>query len=176
MKYTFIAKNNTISEALKEMCIKKINKIEKLLPQDTDVHITFSVTKLDNKVEVTIPLYKRILKAKSTHHDMYANLDLLASMLEKQIKKYKSRLRDKSRKDPRFKEEFEQVFSDSSYDESVSIDKIKKLSLKPMDIDEAVMEMELLGHSFYMFINSATDKISVVYKKKNSKYGLIESE
>jgi putative sigma-54 modulation protein len=169
-----------LSDKLKERTISKLDRLGKLISENADVYVTFSVVKLENKIEVTIPLQKRILRAEVADTDMYNAIDSVVDILEKQMVKYKNRLRDKSRKNSSYKEELSvyPTAEELSYDEGSmhKIERTKKFALKPMDADEAVMEMELLGHSFYVFKNGETDEVNVVYKRNNGSYGLIEPE
>ncbi len=178
MRFSFTAKNTTVSDQVKQRATQKIGKLEKLLPDNTEVFVTFSTIKLDNRVEVTIPLNKRILRAEVTENDMLSAIDSVVDVLEKQIVKYKNRLRDKARRDHSFKDEFTAVFVEEpgAEEHSFAIEKTKRFALKPMDAEEAVMEMELSGHGFYVFRNGQTDEVNVVYKRKNGTYGLIEPE
>ncbi len=178
MKYVFTGKNFTVSDAVKERAALKIGRLEKLFPENAEIHVTFSIIKLDQSVEVTVPLQKRILRAQVTASDLYTAIDEVCDKLEKQMLKYKDRLHKKSRKDSRFKSELDTVFSDESALDELRpvIKKTKKFAMKPMDAEEAVMEMDLMGHGFYMFRNSRTDEINVVYKRKDGGYGLIEPE
>lgn len=178
MKYSFTGKDSVLSDAVKEKAIKKISKVEKFLPDDAEAIINFSVVKLTQKVEVTIPLGKRILRAESVDTDMYAAIDKVVDILEKQLIKYKSRLRDKSRREPSYKDEFNRILIDEKNltDQYIAIEKTKRFAIKPMDSEEAVMEMELLGHNFFVFRNSLSEDINVVYRRNNGTYGLIEPE
>lgn len=178
MTYSFIGKDTVISDALKEKTIQKLSRLEKLMPENTDVTITYSVTKLENKVEVTIPIQKRILRAEAREKDMYVAVDLVVDILEKQMVRYKGRLKDKSRRDKHFKDELSTMFADitTGEDESVDIKRTKRFAIKPMDPEEAVMEMELLHHSFYVFRNKENDEVNVVYRRNDNSYGLIEPE
>ncbi|MCI8805897.1 MAG: ribosome-associated translation inhibitor RaiA [Clostridiales bacterium] len=180
MRYSFTGKNTTVSDALKEKITTKLERIGKLVPENASVVVTFSVVKLDHTVEVTVNLPKRILRAEVTGSDMYAAIDEVVDVLEKQMVKYKNRLRDKARRDTSFIDElkyFEPVGKeDKNDDEEVRIAKTKKFAVKPMDAEEAVMEMELLGHNFFVYRNASSDEINVVYKRKNGTYGLIEPE
>lgn len=177
MRYSFTGKNITVSDSLKEHTVKKLGRLEKLLPDDAEVNVKFGVTKLAHKVEVTIPLRKRVLRADVTATDMYVAIDEIVDVLEKQMIKYRSRLRHRSRKDNNFKDELNMTFTqDDSQEESIVIEKSKRFAIKPMDPEEAVMEMELVGHSFYVFRNYSTDEVNVVYKRNDGTYGLIEPE
>lgn len=180
MRYQFTGKNMNLSDALKERTAAKLDRLHRLIPEDTDVYVTFSTIKLQNKIEVTIPLQKRILRAEVSDIDMFNAIDSIVDILDKQMVKYKNRLRDKSRKDSAYKEEFNYFSSTEDADNGENgihkIERTKKFALKPMDSEEAVMEMELLGHSFYVFRNGETDEVNVVYKRNNGSYGLIEPE
>lgn len=178
MRFTFTGKNITVSESLKERTTLKIGKLKKLIPEDIEVNVTFSSTKGDNKIEVTIPLPKRILRAEVTSSDMYAAIDEIVDILEKQMVKYKQRLRHRGHREPSFKEEYNILFRETEPDEehAIVIEKTKRFALKPMDPEEAVMEMEMLGHGFYVFRNSGSDEVNVVYRRNNGTYGLIEPE
>lgn len=178
MRFSFTGKNITVKDSLKERATQKIGRLKKLIPEDAEVFVTFSSTKGDNKVEVTIPLPKRILRAEVTSSDMNAAIDEIVDILEKQMVKYKHRLRDRSRREPSFKEEYNLLFPEveAVEDHAITIEKTKRFALKPMDSEEAVMEMEMLGHNFYVFRNSGSDEVNVVYRRNNGTYGLIEPE
>ncbi|MDR3091382.1 MAG: ribosome-associated translation inhibitor RaiA [Clostridiales bacterium] len=181
MRYQFTEKNFELKDGLKERAKSKIEeRLQRLLPEEAEVNIAFKAVKLENRVEVTIPLPKRVLRAEMAAADMNAALDLVIDVLEKQLVKYKNKLRDKSRRDVSFKEELN-YFAKMDEEEAAGegdykIERIKRFALKPMDSDEAVMEMELSGHGFYVFKNAATDEVNVVYKRNNGNYGLIEPE
>lgn len=180
MRYSFTGKNTTVTEALKEKITSKLARIEKLVPEATSAVVTLSVVKLDHIIEVTVNLPKRILRAEVTSQDMYAAIDEVVDVLEKQMVKYKNRLRDKARRDTSFIEELKSfAFAETEpkdEEDGVVIAKTKKFAFKPMDPEEAVMEMEMLGHGFFVFRNAADDEINVIYKRKNGTYGLIEPE
>jgi len=179
MRFNFLGKNYQISDAFKKRFETKIGRMQKLLPPDAEVHVTISVVKNAHTMEVTIPLRKRILRAEVTSDDVFAAIDEMADILEKQMVKYKGRVRDRSRRDHSFKEELAYIAPHeeaSEQTENFAIDKIKRFALKPMDAEEAVMEMEMLGHNFYVFRSTATDEINVVYRRRNNTYGLIEPE
>ena len=180
MRYSFNGKNTTISDKLKERVTSKLGKLEKLLPENTEVIVSISTIKLDNKIEVTIPIHKRVLRAEVVSDDMYNAIDEIVDKLDRQVIKFKGRLKDKSRRDTSYKEEYKVIFSEPddthAAGDEIKIEKIKRFALKPMDAEEAVMEMELTGHTFFVFRNSTTDDVNVVYKRGNGSYGLIEPE
>ena len=180
MKFTFIGKNFTVSDALKEQAAQKIGRLSRLFPEDTEASVAFSAIKLENKVEVTIPLNKRTLRASVSTEDMYRSIDEIVDVIDKQMVKYKTRLKNRSRKDQSFKDEYLLNFSgpDEAHDErnDIVIEKNKRFEIRPMDVEEAVMEMELLGHDFFVFRNGRSDTVNVVYRRNNGSYGLIEPE
>jgi putative sigma-54 modulation protein len=178
MRYTFTCKNEAVSDTVKKKIEQKIDRIKKLFPDDTEVFVTISAVKNNQTIEITIPLNKRILRAEVTTDDLFTSLDEAVDILERQMVRYKGRLRNRSAKDSKFKEEFSRYSEDDEITggDHPKIEKTKRFALKPMDAEEAVMEMELLNHSFYVFRNGETDDVNVVYKRKNSSYGLIEPE
>lgn len=177
MRFLFVGKDTVVSEALKEQAIQKISKLEKFIPEQTEIFITFTVTKLENKVEVTIPIKKNILRAEAREKDMYVALDQVVDILHTQIVRYKGRLKNKSRKDNIFKDEtLNNLDNVNDKYNSVDIIKTKRFAIKPIDPEEAVMEMELLNHSFYVFRNIENEEVNVVYRRNDGSYGLIEPE
>lgn len=177
MRYKFIGKNITIWDSIKEKVEIKVGKLGKLLPDDAVVNVAASNTKGTNKIEITIPLYKKILRAEVSDADMFAAVDLVVDKLERQLKRYKGRLKDRAKRGGSVSEEFGLFKAEeASADESAKISKIKSFPIKPMDPEEAVMEMGLSGHTFYMFINSSTGDTCLVYKRADGTYGLIEPQ
>ncbi len=178
MKYTFVGKSYVVSEAIKAHAEKKINRLSKFLPETTEVNVTFDVTKLDHKVEVTVYLQKRVLRAEMVDKDMYAAVDKVADVLENQMSKYKDRLKTKGRRDSSYNDEYATYFAEdaSTLDDEPKIIKSKRFAIKPMDTQDAIMEMDLIGHSFFVFRNSQSDEVNVVYKRNDGNYGLIEPE
>ncbi len=178
MKYTFVGKSYVISEAIKAHAEKKINRLSKFLPENTEVNVTFDVTKLDQKVEVTVYLQKRVLRAEMVDKDMYVAVDKVADVLESQMARYKDRLKTKSRRDNSYVDEYSAYFGEeeSTVDDEPKVIKSKRFAIKPMDTEDAIMEMDLVGHSFFVFRNSSSDEVNVVYKRNDGNYGLIEPE
>jgi putative sigma-54 modulation protein len=176
MNYSFVGKPSVVSEALKQKTIDKLSKLSKFLPEEADVTVAYKVTKQENKIEVTIPIQKRTLRAEVSDSDMYAAIDQVVDVLEKQMRRHKTRLQAKSRKDKNYKAEFIATFPEiEGEDETIDIKRTKKFLVKPMDPEEAVLEMELLGHNFYVFKNAQNDEVNIIYKRgENNSYGLIE--
>lgn len=181
MRYVITGKNIEVTKALQDKVTAKLNKIEKFFSPDTEARVTLSVEKLSHIVEVTIPTRGRLLRAEVESSDMYAAIDEIIDVLERQLHKYKNKLKDKARRDMVAREGAVQniifdVVEDPKEESNIKIEKVKRFDLKPMDAEEAVLEMELIGHAFFVFRNGETDEVNVVYKRKNGTYGLIESE
>ncbi|MCL2576022.1 MAG: ribosome-associated translation inhibitor RaiA [Defluviitaleaceae bacterium] len=183
MIFTFTGKNLAVSQDMKDHAEKKIGRLSRLFPANTEVSVTFSVVKQENKVEVSVPFNKRILRAEVISTDMDSAIDKAVDILDKQRAKYKHRVRDKSRRDHSFVNEFAMISlvdeDDLSHEQDfeqgdiIEIERMKQFPLKPMDPEEAVIEMEMLGHNFFVFRHSGTFETNVVYKRRNGAYGLI---
>ncbi len=138
------------------------------------MHVTLSVEKDRQKIEVTIPVKGNIIRSEQVSSDMYVSIDLVEEIIERQLKKYKNKLVDKKQGTSYFRQEFiEKEYMD---DEEVQIIRTKKFDIKPMYPEDACVQMELLGHNFFVFCNAETDQVNVVYKRKGNTYGLIEPE
>ncbi len=177
MNYVFVGKNTVVSEALKEATIEKLERLDKFVKEGTEVTISYSVTKNTYKAEVSLPLNKRILRSEAATNDMYEAVDEVAEKLEKQVKKYRSKLQDRSGKSRLYKEEFN-ALNDFESEEEVQDDiiKTKKYAFKPMSVEEAILEMDLVGHNFFVFRDSEDDALKVVYSRVDGGYGLIEEQ
>lgn len=174
MRYKLTGRNINVTTGLKEAVEDKLGKLEKYFQQDTEAMITLSVEKERQKIEVTIPIKGHIIRAEQESNDMYVSIVLVEEIIERQIKKYKNKITDKKQNAMAFSELFMQ--EDYDGEDEVKIMKVKKFALKPMDPEEACVQMELLGHSFYVFLNSETNQVNAVYKRKSNTYGLIEPE
>ena len=174
MRYTITGRNIDVTPGLREAVIEKIGKLERYFKQDTEAIITLSVTKDRQKIEVTIPVKGHIIRAEEQSTDMYVSIDLVEEIIERQLKKYKTKLIDKKQSHIDFSEFY--VQEETEADDEIKIEKVKKFAMKPMDPEEACVQMELLGHSFYVFLNAETEEVNVVYKRKGQTYGLIEPE
>ena len=161
MRYTITGRNIDVTPGLREAVIEKIGKLERYFNQDTEAIITLSVTKDRQKIEVTIPVKGHIIRAEEQSTDMYVSIDLVEEIIERQLKKYKRKLIDKKQAPVDFSELF--VQEESEPDDEIKIEKVKKFAMKPMDPEEACVQMELLGHSFYVFLNAETEEVNVVF-------------
>ena len=174
MKFIIIGKNIEVTEGLRSAVEYKIGKLEKYFTEETEVHVTLSVEKDRQKIEVTIPMKGNIIRSEQVSSDMYVSIDLVEEIIERQLKKYKKKLVDKKQTAAFLRQEF--VEKDYMDDEEVKIIRTKKFDIKPMYPEDACVQMELLGHNFYVFCNAETDQVNVVYKRKGNTYGLIEPE
>lgn len=174
MKFIIVGKNIEVTEGLRAAVEDKIGKLEKYFTAETEAHVTLSVEKDRQKIEVTIPVKGNIIRSEQVSSDMYVSIDLVEEIIERQLKKYKNKLIDKKQSSPYFRQEF--IEKDYMDDEEVQILRSKKFDIKPMYPEDACVQMELLGHSFYVFCNAETDQVNVVYKRKGNTYGLIEPE
>lgn len=174
MKFIIVGKNIDVTEGLKTAVEDKIGKLEKYFNEDTEVHVTLSVEKERQKIEVTIPMKGNIIRSEQVSSDMYVSIDLVEEIIERQLKKYKNKLVDKKQSSSFFSTEF--IEKDYMDEEEVQIIRTKKFDIKPMYPEDACVQMELLGHNFFVFCNAETDQVNVVYKRKGNTYGLIEPE
>ena len=174
MKFIIVGRNMDVTSALKEAVEDKIGKLAKYFASDTEVHVTLSVEKERQKIEVTIPVKGNIIRSEQVSNDMYVSIDLVEEIIERQLKKYKTKIVDRQQTAG----SFSQMYVENSYmeDEDIKIVRTKRFDIKPMYPEDACIQMELLGHSFYVFINAETNQANVVYKRKGDTYGLIEPE
>jgi putative sigma-54 modulation protein len=174
MRYIISGKNINVTEPSKEAVESKLSKLDRYFSPDTEVHATLSVEKGRQNIEVTIPIKGTIIRAEQDSSDMYVSIDLVEEVIERQIKKYKTKIVDKKQSATAFSDLF--IQEEAEPEEAIKIVKTKRFAMKPMDPEEACLQMELLGHDFFMFLNSETEQINVVYKRKANTYGLIEPE
>ncbi len=175
MKFIISGKHIEVTDALREKVESKLGRLEKFLNKGTEVHVTMSVQKNRHILEVTIPFHHIVLRAEETHEDMYENIDRVVDVIERQIRKNKTRLSRKLHAGPVRFDKLDQG-NDVLEEHEFKIVRSKKFAFKPMDVEEAILQMNLLGHEFFMFSNSDTNKSNVVYKRKDGNYGLIEPD
>ncbi|MBQ1490853.1 MAG: ribosome-associated translation inhibitor RaiA [Blautia sp.] len=174
MKFIISGKNLTVSDELRSYVENKLGKLERYFKPDTDVIVTLSVEKERQKIEVTIPVKGTVIRSEQTSNDMYVSIDLVEEIIERQLRKYKNKIVDKHQAAGSFQPEFLQ--SDYAESEDIKIIRSKKFDVKPMYPEDACLEMELLGHNFFVFMNAETDQVNVVYKRKAGTYGLLEPD
>lgn len=175
MKFEFRGKNIEVTQALKDYAEKRLSKLERYIEDVRTAQVTFSIEGEKHKVEVTIPLNGIILRGEEATDDMYSSIDAVQEKLERQIDKYKTKLY-KHHKGIGFKQAVvEEIKNEAAKDEEgFRIVRTKRFALKPMDAEEAIMQMNLLGHNFFVFFNAETEEVNVVYRRNDGNYGLIE--
>ena len=174
MRYIISGKNIDVTEGLKGAIYDKLGKLERYFSPDTEVHVTMQVEKDRQKIEVTIPMKGNIIRAEQTTNDMYVSIDKVEEIIERQLRKYKNKLVQQSQSHNDYSKKF--IEEDYQEEDEIKIVKSKRFAMKPMDAEEACIQMELLGHNFFVFRNGDTDEVNVVYKRNNNTYGLIEPE
>jgi putative sigma-54 modulation protein len=164
-----------ITDALRDYAEKKIGRLDKYfdMPPETVVNVTLSVEKDIHTVEVTMIIGGLILRAEENSPDMYASIDLVTEKLEKQIEKYKTKINRRFRQEG-IRTLFKDAGAAHTDAEEPEVVRVKRFAIKPMPVEEAIMQMDLLGHDFFVFSNAETDEVNVVYKRKDGQYGLIE--
>lgn len=174
MRFIITGRNIDITEGLKSAVEDKLGKLDRFFAPETEVNVTLSVEKERQKIEVTIPVKGNIIRAEEVSNDMYVSIDLVEEVIERQLKKYKNKIVDKQNNHASFTKEY--VEKEVEDEEEVKIIRTKRFGIKPMDPEEACVQMELLGHDFFVFFNAETEEVNVVYKRKGNTYGLIEPE
>lgn len=190
MNYIVRGNNIEVTDALKEYVEKRLARIERYFEEtkSTDAHVSLTVhNKDEHKIEVTIPFPGLLLRAEDVSEDMYASIDLVVDKLERQIRKYKTRLHRKSRQEGSLRTQYLEdalasfaaaapALEKDEEDHEFQIVKTKRFHFKPMVADEAVLQMDMLGHNFFVFENAHTEEVNVIYRRKDGKYGLIAPE
>lgn len=176
--------NIEVTDAIREHIEEKVAKLERYFKDVPNTHAHVNIKVRNNKrgkVEITIPMKDLTLRAEEGHDDLYAAVDLVIDKLERQIRKHKTKINRKFReKNPEadffnataFENGTEE---DNENNDEIAIFRSKEFTLKPMDSEEAVLQMNMLGHDFFVFNDRETDGTSIVYRRKDGKYGLIET-
>lgn len=178
MEITVRGKNIEATEALVDYAHKKVNKLAKYLNRPKEAQVVLSVIRNEHIVEVTVILNGIILRGEESTGDMYASIDMVVSKLEKQLVKYKTRL-GKSLRQQGLRALGEKLASTEAKEKEAEEDRVvktKRFPLKPMHLEEAIMQMNLLGHDFFVFANAETETVNVLYRRKDGDYGLIQPE
>lgn len=174
MRITISGKNIDITDGLRQAVEDKLSKLERYFTPETDIVVTLSVEKERQKIEVTIPVKGNIIRSEQVSNDMYVSIDLVEEVIERQLKKYKNKIVDQKQSAGNFQQEF--IEKEIEDEEEIKIIRTKRFGMKPMYPEDACIQMELLGHNFFVFQNAETEEVNVVYKRKGSTYGLIEPE
>ncbi len=168
-------KNIELTDALKEYSLKRVGKLNKYSDDFQDVQVTLLVEKGRHRVEVTAPLHGIILRGEEETDDMYSSIDLVIEKLEHQISKYRTRINKRMRS--KIVKELEPRQSAAEKEEpQEKVVRNKKFPAKPMSVEEAIMQMNLIGHSFFVFTNAESQEMNVVYRRNNGDYGLLQPQ
>ncbi|MDQ0089914.1 putative sigma-54 modulation protein [Paenibacillus anaericanus] len=186
MNFSIRGQQIEVTDALRDYVDKKLSRLDKYFdaPPTSDGTVTLSVVRGLHVVEVTIPLTGVVLRAEDRSEDMYASMDAVADKLERQIRKHKTKINRKFRQEGSLKKLFVEGASSTSvlvdegdFDtDELEVVRTKRFFLKPMDVEEAILQMNMVGHNFFVFSNIDTREVNVVYKRDDGKYGLIEQD
>ena len=178
MKVTVIGKNIEVTPALKDMIEKKISKLDRYFDEEVKARATLAVQKNNQIVEVTIPFNGVVLRVEETTDDMYKSIDQVETKLERKIRKQKTKLTRRNNESLRYSAINEMAFDEVRIDEDEEnkIVRTKSFMVKPMHEEEAILQMELVGHSFFVYQDANSNKINVIYKRKDGQYGVLEPE
>lgn len=175
MRYTIVGKNMDVTASLDAAIRGKLDKLDRYFAPETECRVTLSVEKDRQRIEVTVPVKGRIIRAEQESNDMYVSIDLVEEIIERQLRKYKNKIIDRHQDAGNaFKQEF--AAREALDSDEIRISRRKQFDMKPMYPEDACLEMELLGHDFYLFCNAETEQLNVVYKRKGGTYGLIEPD
>ncbi|MGC4376823.1 ribosome-associated translation inhibitor RaiA [Fictibacillus sp. Mic-4] len=184
MKFNIRGENIEVTQALKEYVEKKVAKLQRYFNEtpNSDVHVNLKVYNNEQSIEVTIPMTGLLLRAEESHADMYAAIDLVVEKLERQIRKHKTKVNRKFRQQ---QDNSKFLFTNGNEttstavldeEDELEIVREKRFDLKPMDTEEAILQMDMLGHDFFVYNHAETNKTNVVYRRRDGKYGLIAPE
>ena len=175
MKYKIRGEKVEITDSIRNYIEEKIDKLNKYFSQDDDLNVSvvIKVRGKEQKIEITIPTAHFTLRSEESHSDLYAAIDLTVDKLERQIRKNKTKINSKIKKN--LIQNFELDLEDK-FEEDEEIIKRKKVEMKPMDEEEAILEMELLGHNFFVYKDMHSDNVNVLYKRDDGNYGIIETK
>ena len=176
MKYNIRGEKVEITAAIKSYIEEKIGKLDKYFENTDEIiaNVVIKVRGKEQKIEITIPAMYYTLRSEESHDDLYAAIDLTVDKLERQIRKNKTKINSKIKKN--IIQNFEMDLEDSFEEENTEVLKRKKIDMKPMDEEEALLQMNMLGHSFFVFKNVDTNSICVLYLRKDGNYGIIETK
>ena len=174
MKYTYTGKGMEVSDSLKARAEKKLEKLERYFREEPDASIRFKQQKgARNIVEITVSVSGIILRAEECSNDMYLSIDRAVDKLESQVRRYRTKLEKRMRPiEAEPAPEEAAAYEEANYD----VVRVKKFAVKPMRVEDAITQMELLGHSFFLFMNEETDSMCVLYRRNDDSYGLLQPE
>lgn len=178
MKFEIRGENITVTEALNDYVEQKVGKLERYFNTELNAtaHVRMKVYNNQQSIEVTIPMKELLLRAEESNQDMYAAIDEVTEKLERQIRKHKTKINRKFRHEGSIKNLLVETKEDEHDTTEFEVVRKKRFNIKPMNVEEAILQMNMLGHSFFVFSNVETNDINVVYRRKDGKYALIETE
>jgi len=175
MKFTITGRGIEVSEAIRKQIEKKLGKLDKFFEPDTEAHITLSVQKSRQIVEATIRHRNVIFRAEEASNDLYDCIDIIEEVIERQIGKHKTQL-GKRIKDAAAQKEIFEAKAEVIEETEFNVVRTKRFPVSLMSVDDAILQMNLLGHAFFVFVNDENKEINVVYKRKSGDYGLLMPE
>jgi putative sigma-54 modulation protein len=176
MKMNYAGKNVEVTDALRDVTEKKLTKLDKYFQKDIEGNVTFSTQKNRKIIEVTINLPGTIIRAEESSDDMYASIDKAVDVLERQVRKHKTKLQKRYKNTETIRFENVLPLSVEEDNDKPKLVKTKTFTLKPMSSEEAILQMELLRHNFFVYLDGESNDVGVVYKRKDGDYGLIEPQ
>ncbi len=181
MEIVYQSRSFEVTPALKAYAEKKIKKIQRFFEKDVvAVYVSMNVQRELQIVDITVQVDGLLLRGEEKSDDMYASIDKAIDKLERQIRKFKTRINRKLRQSKGgnmlVEQEFDDGIGEEDDDQALKIVRTKRFAMKPMSVEEAIMQMDLLGHDFFVFQNAETEEVNVVYRRKEGNYGLIEPE
>ncbi len=174
MRFIISGKNIDVTPGLRSSIEQKLGKLERYFTPTTEIIVTLSVEKERQRIEVTIPMKGTIIRSEQVSDDMYVSIDLVEEVIERQLRKYKKKIIDKHQEGGNLQPDY--LDGSEDIEDEIKIIRTKRFGMKPMFPEDACVQMELLGHSFFVFRNAEMDEVNVVYKRKDGSYGLIEPE
>ena len=175
MKYNYTSRNMNVSQRLKDITEKKLERLSKFFTPDTQVYDTFKTEKRTQSVEVTIPTKGSAIRCEAAGEDVFDLVDVLMDKLERQIIKYRKKLIGRAKIDRTFREEYFTAQIEEEAEEEAAITRVKRVEVKPMDADEACLQMELTGHDFFAYKDDKTGQICIIYKRnQEGTYGVLQ--
>jgi putative sigma-54 modulation protein len=185
VRVEFVARNFVVSDELRDYITKKLSRIEKHFDKGLPAQVVLSKERGRQTVEITLPLDGMVVRGEEATLDIYASINLAVDKIERQIQKYRDRFQRRKREG---RAQVRSVAPDGALpppavtglaggaEDEPRLVKVKRFNIKPMHVDEAIMQMNLLGHDFFVFTSSETEQVNVLYRRKDGNYGLIESE
>ncbi|WP_227935594.1 ribosome hibernation-promoting factor, HPF/YfiA family [Alkalihalobacillus deserti] len=185
MRFNIRGENLQVTDAIRKYIIKKVEKLDKYFDDSihAEVQVKLKVYERNTKVEITIPLKTLLLRAEEQHENMYATIDLIIDKLERQVRKYKTKVNRKPRQEKAVRKNtanaimiMEPEAETLAEENTDHIVRTKRFYLKPMDAEEAILQMNMLGHQFFVYTEAETSLTNIVYQRNDGKYAVIETE